>query len=57
MACAKLRKCGFYFYTDLKIMAKSWEFPLHAQITKNINQEIAFPMCYSKLIYELHVQA
>jgi hypothetical protein len=23
--------CGFYFYTDPKIMAKSWEFSLHAR--------------------------
>jgi hypothetical protein len=23
--------CGFYFYTDPKIMAKSWEFLLHAR--------------------------
>ena len=23
--------CGFYFYTDLKIMAKIWEVPLHAR--------------------------
>jgi hypothetical protein len=31
-----LHACGFYFYTDPKIMAKSWEFSLHAR-TNNIN--------------------
>jgi hypothetical protein len=36
----------FYFYTDPKIMAKIVGVSIAcAQITNNINQGIAFPMC------------
>jgi hypothetical protein len=38
--------CGFYFYTDPKIMVKIVEVSIAcAQITNNINQGIALPMC------------
>jgi hypothetical protein len=38
--------CGFYFYTDPKIMAKIvGVYIACAQITNSINQGIAFPMC------------
>jgi hypothetical protein len=50
--------CGLYFYIDPKIMTKIVGVSIAcAQITNNINQGIAFPMCKLRRIGRCHTRS